>query len=117
MIVKNAASTQIGTAAANATTGAYSITLATALVKKEVVSVTAKDAAGNISAATSATAPLVTVALSQVKTVKISAPSSATAQADALIQAMASFAPPTAAHTKTLVGYYDTNHPMLVSHG
>jgi Ca2+-binding RTX toxin-like protein len=115
--VKNADNIEIGTVVANATTGNYSISLLTALTNKEVVSVTAKDAAGNFSSPTFATAPLIIAAVAASNNLKISAPSSTTAQADLLIHAMAAFAPPTAAQTKNLVGYYDNNQPMLVSHG
>ncbi len=57
VIVKNAAGTELKTATANATTGAYSITLTTALINKETVNVTAKDTAGNISAIKALIAP------------------------------------------------------------
>ena len=65
--VKNAAGVELSTATANATTGAYSITLTTALINKEAVNVTAKDAIGNISAikviiAPDQTAPIVPTA-------------------------------------------------------
>jgi Ca2+-binding RTX toxin-like protein len=55
--IKNAAGTELKTAIANATTGAYTITLTTALINKETVNVTAKDAAGNISAIKAIVAP------------------------------------------------------------
>ncbi|MGV8835104.1 flagellinolysin [Cellvibrio sp.] len=55
--IKNAAGTELKTAIANATTGAYTITLTTALINKETVNVTAKDAAGNISAIKTIVAP------------------------------------------------------------
>ncbi|PUA29737.1 MAG: hypothetical protein B0W54_03980 [Cellvibrio sp. 79] len=57
VIVKDAAGKQLGSATANTSGGAYSITLATALINKETLSVTAKDAAGNTSAIKSLTAP------------------------------------------------------------
>ncbi len=55
--VKNTGGTELKTATANATTGAYTITLTTALINKETVNVTAKDAAGNISAIKAIVAP------------------------------------------------------------
>lgn len=57
VIVKNAAGTQLKTTTANATTGDYSITLSTALINKETVKITAKDAAGNVSDIKSLIAP------------------------------------------------------------
>lgn len=57
VIVKNAAGTQLETATANAATGEYSITLSTALINKETVKITAKDAAGNVSDIKSLIAP------------------------------------------------------------
>lgn len=57
VIVKDATGKQLGSAQAATSGGAYSITLATALINKEALSVTAKDAAGNISAIKSLTAP------------------------------------------------------------
>jgi Ca2+-binding RTX toxin-like protein len=58
VVVKNANNTStLGTVTADATTGAYSITLATALINKETVNVTATDAAGNISAIKAIIAP------------------------------------------------------------
>ena len=58
VVVKNANNTStLGTITADATTGAYSITLATALINKETVNVTATDAAGNVSAARALVAP------------------------------------------------------------
>jgi|GEM_PF-1343128 len=117
IIVKNASNVQIGMGTADQTTGAYTVTLTTALVKKEVVSITAKDAAGNTSTATSVTAPLVTVAVAGNQQLKMSAPASSTAQMDSLIQAMAAFAPATAGETKMLLRQSDMNQPMLGSHG
>ncbi len=55
--VKNAAGTELKTAVANTSTGAYTITLTTALINKETVNVTAKDSAGNISAIKAIIAP------------------------------------------------------------
>jgi Ca2+-binding RTX toxin-like protein len=115
VIVKNAANVQIGTATANATTGAYSITLGTALTHKETVNVTAKDAAGNVSVVKALTAPLLAAVMTS-KVAKMSASSlEASRQLDVLIQAMASFAPPPSAHNSPLVGYYDNQQPLLVS--
>ncbi len=57
VIVKNAAGTQLKTTTANVTTGDYSITLSTALINKETVKITAKDAAGNVSDTQSLIAP------------------------------------------------------------
>jgi Ca2+-binding RTX toxin-like protein len=116
--VYNAANVSIGNIKASSSTGNYTITLATPLTRGETVKVIANDAAGNLSVAKTITAPVLTAAsAASFMTVKMSAPSSATAQVDALIQAMAAFAPPTAAQTKTLIGYYDNNQPMLASHG
>ncbi|MES2675670.1 MAG: Ig-like domain-containing protein [Pseudomonadota bacterium] len=116
--VYNAANVSIGNIKASSTTGNYTITLATPLTQGETVRVIANDAAGNLSVAKTISAPVLTTATAaSIKTVKMSAPSSTTAQADALIQAMAAFAPPTAAQTKTLIGYYDNSQPMLASHG
>ncbi|RYY74690.1 MAG: hypothetical protein EOO52_10140, partial [Gammaproteobacteria bacterium] len=56
--IKNTSAVEIGSGTATSS-GTYSITLGTALTNKQVVSVTAKDAAGNISSAVSATAPLI----------------------------------------------------------
>ena len=55
--VKNAAGTILKSVRANATTGAFSITLSTALINKEIVTITAKDNAGNISTAARIIAP------------------------------------------------------------
>ncbi len=58
VVVKNADNTStLGTVTANAITGVYSITLATALINKETVNVTASDAAGNVSVALKLVAP------------------------------------------------------------
>ncbi|MDO8336256.1 MAG: flagellinolysin [Candidatus Saccharibacteria bacterium] len=58
VVVKNANNTStLGTVTADATTGAYSITLATALINKETVNITATDAAGNVSVARVVVAP------------------------------------------------------------
>ena len=58
VVVKNASNTStLGTVTADATTGAYSITLATALINKETVNITATDAAGNVSIARVVVAP------------------------------------------------------------
>jgi Ca2+-binding RTX toxin-like protein len=58
VVIKNANNTStLGAVTADATTGAYSITLATALINKETVNVTATDAAGNISAIKAIIAP------------------------------------------------------------
>jgi Ca2+-binding RTX toxin-like protein len=52
VVVKDATNTNtLGTVTADATTGAYSITLPSALINKETVNVTATDAAGNVSVA------------------------------------------------------------------
>ncbi|MES2823504.1 MAG: flagellinolysin [Pseudomonadota bacterium] len=116
--VYNAANISIGNIKASSSTGNYSITLAAPLTQGETVKVIANDAAGNLSVAKTITAPVLTTATAaSIQTVKMSAPSSTTVQADALIQAMAAFAPPTAAQTKNLVGYYDNTQPMLASHG
>jgi hypothetical protein len=116
VVVKNSANTTtLGTVVANATTGAYSITLATALTHKESVNVTAKDAAGNVSAVKTITAPQLAAALAPLQKQTVSVATSS--QVDSLIQAMAAFSPPAAAETKTLVGISDTSQPMLVSHG
>jgi Ca2+-binding RTX toxin-like protein len=55
--VKDNTNTILQSVTANATTGAYSITLPTAFINKEIMNVTAKDAAGNISPAISVIAP------------------------------------------------------------
>ena len=56
--VKNSGNTAtLGTIVADVTTGAYSITIPTALINKETVNVTAKDAAGNVSAVKAIIAP------------------------------------------------------------
>ncbi|MFC3116259.1 flagellinolysin [Cellvibrio fontiphilus] len=58
VIIKNHDNTQtLGTATANTSTGAYSITLTTALTKKETVNVTATDMAGNVSMVRAVVAP------------------------------------------------------------
>lgn len=58
VVVKNASNTSIlGTVTAHATSGAYSITLASALTNKETVNITATDAAGNVSVAHVLVAP------------------------------------------------------------
>ena len=111
--IKNASSVEIGSGTTSSS-GTYSITLSTALVNKETVKVTAKDAAGNISAATSVTAPLVSKLTTASKSTKTSQAVTSSAQADAMVQAMASFAPPASAETKPLVGYADVNPPMIV---
>ncbi|WP_331347115.1 flagellinolysin, partial [Cellvibrio sp. UBA7661] len=72
VVVKNAGNTvTLGTVTADAVTGAYSITLGTALINKETINVTAKDTAGNISIAKSVIAP------------DLTAPSAPTASFDA----------------------------------
>ncbi|MFO1389271.1 Ig-like domain-containing protein [Cellvibrio sp.] len=118
--VKNSGNTAtLGTATANATTGAYSITLTTALINKETVNVTAKDAAGNTSPVKSIVAPLIASPLKAILFEKQSlaiGPVSSTSQLDSMIQAMAAFAPPPASESKVLVSVYDANQPLLVSH-
>ncbi len=58
VMIKNHDNTQtLGTATVNTSTGAYSITLTTALTKKEIVNVTAIDAAGNVSTGRVVVAP------------------------------------------------------------
>jgi hypothetical protein len=62
VVAKNANNTStLGTITAHATTGAYSIVLTTALANKEIVNITATDAAGNVSAAYVIQAPDVAV--------------------------------------------------------
>jgi Ca2+-binding RTX toxin-like protein len=115
VIVKNSANVQIGTATANATTGAYSITLATALTNRQTVNITAKDAAGNVSPVKTITAPSVAARIGNPNVTRLASTPSESAQLDLLIQAMAAFSPPAAAHTRPLIGYYDNQQPMLVS--
>jgi Ca2+-binding RTX toxin-like protein len=57
VIVKNSAGIQLKNTIADAVTGAYTITLTAALINKETVNVTAKDAAGNISVVKALVAP------------------------------------------------------------
>jgi len=114
--VKNSGNTQtLGSVVANATTGAYSITLATALINKETVNVTAKDAAGNVSAVRAIVAPKLTVAVAP-QNFLLQTSVDPVSQLDSMIQAMASFAPPSASESKVLPGIYDTAQPILVSH-
>lgn len=111
---KSGSTASLGSVVADASTGAYTLTLTAALKNKEVVNVTATDSSTNTSLPTSATAPLIT-AKTAVKTVKTSEPVSSTAQVDAMIQAMASFAPPAASESNVLVGFYRDTHPLLAS--
>jgi Ca2+-binding RTX toxin-like protein len=57
VIVKNSSGVELKNTSADAITGAYSITLTTALINKETVNITAKDTAGNISAVKAIVAP------------------------------------------------------------
>lgn len=57
VIVKDAIGTLIGTAVADATTGAYTVTLPTALINNQTVNVTSTDDAGNVSLVRTIVAP------------------------------------------------------------
>jgi Ca2+-binding RTX toxin-like protein len=111
---KDAAGDALGDVKAGSSTGAYQFTLTTALVNRETVSASAKDAAGNYSTPAYIQAPLVSQTATASKSLKMSESASSSAQVDAMIQAMASFAPPVSAETKTPIGYADMNPPMLV---
>jgi Ca2+-binding RTX toxin-like protein len=115
VVVKNAANVQIGTATANATTGAYSIPLTPALTHRENVNITAKDAAGNVSIVKTITAPSVAARIGNPNVSRLASTPSESVQLELLIQAMAAFSPPSAAQTRPLVGYYDNQQPVLVS--
>jgi len=115
VVVKNSGNTTtLGTVTANATTGAYSVTLATALTKGQTVNITAKDAAGNVSAAKAITAPNIAARLASQSFMSQKSVDP-TSQLDSMIQAMAAFAPPSAAESKVLVGVYDVTQPILAS--
>jgi Ca2+-binding RTX toxin-like protein len=111
---KDAAGNALGDVKAGSSTGAYQFTLTTALVNRETVNASAKDAAGNYSTLTYFQAPLVSQTVMASRSLKMSESASSSAQVDAMIQAMASFAPPVSAETKTPIGYADVNPPMLV---
>lgn len=57
VIVKNAAGMELKTGVADTSTGAYNVTLTTALINKESLSIVAKDISGNVSSAKVIIAP------------------------------------------------------------
>jgi hypothetical protein len=102
--VKNSSGTQLSSVTANATTGAYTITLSTAITVGQTVNVTAKDAAGNVSGNTALTRP---AAVARIPDSDV--------RVEQLIQAMASFAPPSGIETNVLSGFDNrSNHVIAV---
>ncbi len=131
--VKNAAGTVLKSVTANATNGSYSITLTTALTIGEKVTITAKDAASNISAPTVLTAAaqavsaifaepvpaylLVESLFGEVVDIKVSRTPTGVSdyhqQNGALIQAMASFAVVDGVDTKRSIHYFEERPAIL----
>ncbi len=102
LLVTDIDGVQIGTAKASTTTGAYTITLATAIVVDQTVNVVAKDVAGNTSAITNITRPTTSARVPEVDN-----------RVEVLIQAMASFAPPSGIETNVISGFDDRSNLVI----